>query len=116
MSVSVVSGRRFRLLGHHQTFQVSCINLAIVNLHLCKGIVDLTAENLTPKVISECLKVSASIFPSFSKHSKDARMTSSSSEPPAILEANNVTICVKFIGPSTSSSMAWVSPPPTFLP
>merc|ERR1712233_164989 len=45
------------------------------------------AENLTPKVIRECLKASASILPSISKASKEARMTSSSSEPPAILEA-----------------------------
>merc|ERR1712121_367494 len=37
-------------------------------------------------------------------------------EPPAILEAKRVTIWVKFIGPSTSSSMAWASPPPIFLP
>merc|ERR1712025_1226251 len=35
----------------------------------------------------ECLKASASILPSISKASKDLRMVSSSSVPPAILEA-----------------------------
>merc|ERR1719225_2029697 len=34
--------------------------------------------NLTPKVMRECLKASASILPSISKASKEARMTSSS--------------------------------------
>merc|ERR1719237_1649061 len=46
------------------------------------------AENLSPKVMRECLKASA-----------DLRMVSSSSVPPAILPANRVTIWVKFMGP-----------------
>merc|ERR1719500_2322358 len=50
------------------------------------------AENLSPKVMRECLKASASIW----KASKDLRMVSSSSVPPAILPANRVTIWVKF--------------------
>merc|ERR1719493_351013 len=74
------------------------------------------AENLLPKVMRECLKASASICPLISKASNDCRMTSSSSEPPAILLAKRVTIWVKFMGPSTSSSIAWASPPPMFFP
>merc|ERR1719460_2627082 len=37
------------------------------------------AENLSPKVMRECLKASASIWPLISKASKDLRMVSSSS-------------------------------------
>merc|ERR1719215_1339981 len=51
-----------------------------------------------------------------SSTSEEARMTSSSSDPPAILVANRVTIWVKFMGPSTSSSIAWASPPPMLFP
>merc|ERR1719239_2140896 len=57
------------------------------------------AENLSPKVMRECLKASASIWPLISK---DSRMVSSSSVPPAILPANRVTIWVKFMGPGAS--------------
>merc|ERR1719397_2001697 len=63
------------------------------------------AENLSPKVMRECLKAS-----------KDLRMVSSSSVPPAILPANRVTIWVKFMGPGASSSMPWASPDPMDLP
>ena len=102
----------------------------LINLHLSEGIVDLGGGELhteghegVPEDIfirmmmammivrvmttTAYLKASASILPSISKASKEARMTSSSSEPPAILEAKRVTIWVKFMGPSTSSSMAW---------
>merc|ERR1711911_34964 len=67
------------------------------------------AENLSPKVMRECLKASASIWPLISKASKDLRMVSSSSVPPAILPANRVTIWVKFMGP-------WASSEPMDLP
>ena len=101
----------------------------LIDLHLSEGIVDLGGGELDTEghegvpemsivmimVLGfiilggeiDYLKASASILPSISKASKEARMTSSSSEPPAILEANRVTIWVKFMGPSTSSSMAW---------
>merc|ERR1712029_641400 len=48
--------------------------------------------------MSECLNISASIFPLTSKASKALRMVSSSSAPPAIFSAKSMTICVKLTG------------------
>merc|ERR1719273_1477108 len=74
------------------------------------------ALNLSPKVIRECLNMSASILPLTSKASKALRMVSSSSAPPAIFSAKSMTICVKLTGPGASESMPWASPSETDLP
>merc|ERR1719461_990476 len=73
-------------------------------------------ENLSPKVMSECLNISALIFPLTSKASKALRMVSSSSAPPAIFSAERMTICVKLTGPGASESMPWASPSEMDLP
>merc|ERR1719266_3304480 len=72
--------------------------------------------NLSPKVMRECLNISASILPLTSKASKALRMVSSSSAPPAIFSAKSMTICVKLTGPGASLSMPWASPSETDLP
>merc|ERR1719251_161754 len=72
--------------------------------------------NLSPQVMSECLNISASILPLISNASKDLRMVSSSSVPPAIFSAKSVTICVKLTGPGDSESMLLASPEEMDLP
>merc|ERR1712211_159460 len=92
------------------------INHTILNQNSPNALSTSNALNLSPKVIRECLNMSASILPLTSKASKAFMMVSSSSAPPAIFSAKSITICVKLTGTGASESMPCASPSETDLP